>query len=278
MSLNPDVQASIKKLRIEVSEADATFDQWIHTGDEFSEPTWLFEICFLQLLAITETLGLPLLRQMIMSEYKRIKGSKDGLASPGMTPDNEPYSPTASLLRSYVRVLESFFPDDEATTVTKDLLNIVRDVHYVITDRSLFGRSPRNENDVHLRIEGILKCVFPDLKHKPTLTKAIKNFQPDTGIPSIGTLIEYKFLADKSETAKIADEVLADTRGYVSTDWRRFLYVIYETKRFRTEKEWNQLLKQSGLSSNTTIIVLSGEPARRRVRKRKPTGTRKRRN
>jgi hypothetical protein len=119
------------------------------------------------------------------------------------------------------------------------------------------------------RIEGILKPVFPDLKYKLALTKQIKNFEPDTGIPSLTTLIEYKFLTRKIDVPKIADQILADTRGYISKEWTRFLYVIYETHRFRTEKDWNQLLEQSGVSANTTVVVLSGEPPPPLRRKKK---------
>ncbi len=176
-----------------------------------------------------------------------------------------------SRIRCFSRALEGFFPEDRTTTVTKDILHILRDIHYVIADKNLFRTSPANENDVHLGIEGILKCVFPDLKHKPVLTKQIKNFEPDTGIPSHETLIEYKYLSRREDIPSVADEILADTRGYTSPDWNRFLYVIYETNRFRKEKEWNQLPKEAGVQ-NTTVVVLSGEPVRRkrRMRKRKP--------
>ena len=73
-------------------------------------------------------------------------------------------------------------------------------------------------------------------------------------------MIEYKFLSRKEDIAAIADQVLADTRGYSSKEWARFLYVIYETNRFRTESEWNQLMRDSEVPSNTTVVVLSGEP------------------
>ena len=101
----------------------------------------------------------------------------------------------------------------------------------------MFPIAPQNEKDVHLRIEAILKCIFPDMKRKPSLSKQIKNFEPDTGIPSLETLIEYKFLSRKIDVGGIADQLLADTRGYISKDWKRFLYVIYETNRFRTESD-----------------------------------------
>ncbi|MDZ7722878.1 MAG: hypothetical protein U5R06_08730 [candidate division KSB1 bacterium] len=150
---------------------------------------------------------------------------------------------------------------DSTTIVNKDILEIIRNIHYVITDTKVFHGKPRYESDVHQRIESILKCVFPDLKHKPTLTKQIKNFEPDTGIQSINTLIEYKYLSRSENVSRIADEVLADTRGYTSPEWKRFIYVIYETSRIRPESEWNLFLRQSKIPKNTCIVVLSGEPA-----------------
>jgi len=264
----PNIKEAIHDLKNKISEADRDFDEWATTGNEYREPSWLIKDCFLQLLAITEALELEEFRKMIHTEYDDIQISKGGFLKRGLTPDGEPYSVVVSKIRSFVCALESFFPKEDHTKITKDLLQIIRDIHYVITDKVLFRTTPSNENDVHLRIEGILKCVFPDLKHKPTLTKQIKNFEPDTGIPSIETLIEYKFLSSKEDIAAIADQVLADTRGYTSRDWNHFLYVIYETNRFRTEKDWSQFLIQSGVPENTTIVVLSGEPPKRKRKKK----------
>jgi len=98
------------------------------------------------------------------------------------------------------------------------------------------------------------------LKHKPSLTKPIKNFEPDTGLPSIKTLIEFKFISDDKAAKDIAEEILADTRGYYSKEWKQFLYVIYETHRIRPESEWNELLRQCGVDDNTNVIVLCGTP------------------
>jgi len=255
-----NIQEALQNLKDKITEADRYFDEWCMYGDEYREPSWLIETCFLQLLAIAEALEFEEFRKMIYTEYLGVKGSKIGFSDSEQTPDGDPYSVVLSKIRRFLRALESFFPTEDHTKVTKDLLQIIRDIHYVITDKDLFRTTPSNEKDVHLRIEGILKCVFPDLKHKPSLTKQIKNFEPDTGIPSIETLIEYKFLSRQKDISKIADEILADTRGYTSKDWHRFLYVIYETNRFKPEKNWNQLLRQSGVLENTTAVVLSGEP------------------
>lgn len=263
-----NIEKAIHNLKYRITQTGIDFEQWFLTDNEFLEPSWLIEVCFLQLMAISEALELEELRKMVHSEYSLIKNSKKGFSEAGTDPDGDPYPINLSRIRCFARVLESFFPEEDSTKITKDLLQIIRDIHYVITDKVLFGTNPANESDVHIRIEGILKCVFPDLKHKPTLTKQIKNFEPDTGIPSIKSLFEYKFLSRQKDIGLVADQVLADTRGYTSKDWSRFLYVIYETNRFRTEKDWNQLLKQSGVPENTTIVVLSGEPATRKKGKK----------
>ena len=244
-----------------LNKASNHFRQWIMTDYDWYEPSWIIESNFIQLLSIAELLALPELRKMIYDDYLKAKSSKSGFKQSDVDPDGDPYSTVISRMRCYLLALKNMFPEIGQTTVTKDLLQIIRDIHYVITDTTVFQKTPENENDIHVRIEAVLKCVFPDLKHKPVLTKQIKNFEPDTGIQSLQTLIEYKFLSKKSDIGLIADQLLADTRGYTSKDWTRFLYVIYETNRFRTEKDWNIFLRESGVAPNTTIIILGGEPS-----------------
>jgi hypothetical protein len=109
-------------------------------------------------------------------------------------------------------------------TVTRDLIDILRATQYAITDKTCFGHVPQNEADVHRRIEAVLRCVFPrDVIHKPAISKPIKNFEPDTGLPTTRTLIEYKFIGTDKEAKRVADEILADTRAYTSKDWDQFV-------------------------------------------------------
>jgi hypothetical protein len=267
-----DIQASLLDLESQINNASSTFDDWIDTGDDNIDPSWQIEICFIQILAIAETLGQMSIHQLLMKEYSMITSSKDRFNASSETPDGDCYSSVLSRIRKYKTALQGYFSDIQSTMISRDVLQILRNIHYSITDRDVFVNPPKNENEVHLRIENILKCFFPDLKHKPSLTKAIKNFEPDTGISSIKTLIEYKFLSRREEASSIADQILADTRGYVSGVWKRFIYVIYETNRFKTETEWNQLLKDSGVPQNTCVVVLSGVPHNAANRK-KPRGT-----
>jgi hypothetical protein len=94
--------------------------------------------------------------------------------------------------------------------------------------------------------------------------KAIKSFVPDTGLPPVRTLIEYKFVESAEDAKRVSDEILADTRGYVSKEWDKFIYVVYEARRVKRETEWEQLLRISGIGDNTRIIVISGEEPKRK--------------
>lgn len=274
MSEKLDARILLHSLDDRMAEASRDLDLWVTTDNEYCEPDWLIESCFLQLLAIIEALDLNSFHQMALAEYKKTASSRQGFHAWGNTPDGDPYSKVIDRIECFKKAIEGFFPAEPIIAVTKDILQILRDALYSITDKSVFAMPPRSEADIHLRIEAILKCVFPDLKHKPTITKSIKNFEPDTGIPSVRTLIEYKFLSRLEDVPLIADQILADTRGYISADWKRFLYVIYETSRFRKESEWNQLLKASGVPDDTSVVVLSGVSVRKTGRsKKKKAGT-----
>ncbi|HEX5758341.1 MAG TPA: hypothetical protein VF121_04045 [Thermoanaerobaculia bacterium] len=256
------IAASLDTIAANIGEADKALDTYVGSGceDEWyaSSVKWYLELAYAQLLTLAEALQLPLLRADIARDLEAAKAER--LTAIDRDPDGDAHLKWAAPARRHVRTIQSTFAAEPSRTVTKDLESILRAATYSITDRKVFGNHPQDERAVHLRLEAVLKCVFPDLKPKPTLTKPIKNFVPDTGIPSIQTLIEYKFLASEEAAAQIADELLADSRGYTSREWTSFVYVIYETQRFRPESQWRQFLRDCGIDERTIVIVISGEP------------------
>jgi hypothetical protein len=191
------IAASLDTIAANISQADQAFDEFVafNCEDEWSEGNakWYLELAYGQLLTLAEALQLPLLRADIVRDLE--SANAEGLLTIERDPDSGEHAKWAAPARRYVQIIQSTFAAEPARTVTKDLESILRAATYSITDSQVFGAPPQNERELHLRLEAVLKCVFPDLKHKPTLTKPIKNFEPDTGIPSIRTLIEYKFLA-----------------------------------------------------------------------------------
>lgn len=249
--------AGLDAISEDIEKAGSYFDAHVYREDDtaLTSAEWRLQLAYSKLLVLTEVLKLPLLHAEISATAKSI-GTDWTAGERG--PDGEIYLQWSAPARRFHRALSSIFLTEPSQTVTKDLEAIIRDSLYTITDARIYGTPPTNEADVHLRIQGIVRCIFPDLLNKPALAKPIKNFEPDTGIPSIETIIEYKFVSDRASVPIVADQILADTRGYVSKHWRSFLYVIYETERFKPETEWRQLLRECGNAENVNAIVLSG--------------------
>jgi hypothetical protein len=253
--------AALDAVSEDIEKAASAFEHHANFDDPWSlgSSEWRIQLAFSKLLVLCEVLHLPQLYAQIAQTLKQVEVNP---SASDVDPDGEPHLKWGGPARRYNQTLQSIFLTESSQTVTKDLEAIIRDSLYVITDETIYGSSPEREEDVHMRIQGIIRCVFPDLLSKPPLAKPIKNFIPDTGIPSISTIIEYKFVSARSQVGPVADEILADTRGYTSEKWKSFLYVIYETERFRPEAEWRQLLRECGNAENVSAIVLSGASVR----------------
>jgi len=228
--------------------------------DDKCQIRYFLDRAFLQTMFFLEAQGL--LRMLAYAE-ETYRAAKNDILANDISPDNEPYLVWDGELRQFLSAIESTLGEPGSTTVMLQLTGILKNCQHAIT-APCFPEPPQNERQVHERIEVVLSCAFPDLVHKPSISKHIKNFEPDTGLPSIRTLIEYKFISSLGEAKRVAEEVLADTRGYVSKEWDRFFYVIYETRRIKSEYQWSQLLRTSGLGADTKVIVLSGEPVAKR--------------
>ena len=190
-------------------------------ADESAE--WLIRLAFTQLLVVAEAAALPLLRADIASALQEASVS---ILEMRTDPGGDRYSVAVSTARRFVRALEETLAMDVNHTITKDVESILREATYFINDPAVFPAPPANEDEVHRRVEAVLRTIFSDISHKPRLPKAIKNFEPDTALPSVRTLIEFKYIATKAQLSTIADEILADTRGYESPDWTSVIFAI----------------------------------------------------
>lgn len=225
--------------------------------DAMAVAEYYVERSFVELLILLEHLNLTETYRTValMLESARTKGftnSKMGL--------EQPYLLWNEKIRMFVDGISSVHGlGDTATSEIRDLKAIIKRSLYAICDTNLFPKLPSREADVHDSIEAILKCHYSDLKRKPSLSKPIKNFEADSGIPSTKTLIEYKYVTTKAEAKRVVDELLADTSGYRSLQWKNLLFVIYETHRVMPEEDWTALLRECDLESNYDAVVLSGD-------------------
>ena len=217
---------------------------------------WHFKNAYFSLAILAESLELPnfLLRVTSLST------TPEALLEKTIDPDQDIHSAWGFSAQQLTLSLKSVYGDEGERTFTKDIESILRQATYSITNQEIFPTPPQSEADVHRRVEAVLRCIFPNLVHKPRLGKPIKNFEPDIGLPSIQTLIEFKFIASMEDVRVIADQILADTRGYTSKEYTHFIYAIYETERFRPELEWNQLFRQCKIPNNSAVVVMAGHP------------------
>ncbi len=254
------IAAALDAIAESTSLAESAFSDF-QEGDQYcgDDAEYHLQNAYTQLLILVEAQNLPHLRREVRSDLSMAR--TEGFLSD--VSDERSFSAHlkwAVPVRRYLKGLQTTFGVEPSRTVTKDLDSILRAATYSLCDKKIFDAPPCNEATLHLRMEGILRCFFPDLQHKPRITKPIKQFEPDTGIPSIQTLIEYKFLSSQDQLAAISEEILADTRGYHSREWAHFIYVIYETSRIQPESRWNQLMRECAVDLRTTrVIVLSGE-------------------
>jgi hypothetical protein len=267
---SPELAAALDRVAEHVETASTNIVEAAETDDYMAESIgrWHLNVAYVELLVVAEVLQLPLLRADIAAEYA--KAQANPLEVERLEAETYAVAPRAA--RRIARALQETVAVEGERTVTRDIESILRAATYSITDTNLFAHPPKNESEVHDRVEGVLRCLFADLQRKPRLPKTIKNFEPDTGLPSLGTLIEFKFISESQQVPNVADQILADTRGYKSREWPHIVFAIYETERFRPEPEWRQALRDCGVR-DASVVVMHGErpfKASRRLRKAKP--------
>ena len=164
-------------------------------------------------------------------------------------------------LLDLVNMFSSLHIPEKKTKSDKDvdsLLEILNRSEYYITQADIFKSVPRSESDVHIRIEGLLRCFYSDLQTKPRISKTIKSFEPDTEIPSLKALIEYKYIANRAQGKKIIDQVLADMSGYQSPDRDNIIFVIYETRRVFPKADWDSMIESCKPQNRIECVVIKG--------------------
>ncbi len=173
----------------------------------------------------------------------------------------EPYLIWVGKAREYLGYLHAIYTPVDSKTISHQqasLIPLLRRCENYVVSRKLFAWRPCDETDIHTRIEELLGCYFLDLQPKPRIAKPVKGFEPDTVLPSIKSLIEYKFVNSSSDCKRVLDEILADIGGYQSTSSRLCVFVIYETDRFVREEEWRSAIEASKPAYPVEMVLLKG--------------------
>lgn len=115
----------------------------------------------------------------------------------------------------------------------------------------------RSESHLDDLAEGILVAASPDLNSDPTINLTDSYRQPDTEIPSLKALVEYKFLSKKQDKRRIIDEMQADIRNYAGHGFTRLVLVVGQTGEFFLQEKLRAiLLKEPSSLERIDVIVI----------------------
>lgn len=197
----------------------------------------------------------------LLEEARNLLTSSRGKPLKAEVLGGEPYLVWPFRLHDLINMFKSLHLPENKTESDKDidsLLEIIGRSEYYITQTDIFKSVPSSENDVHIRIEGILRCIYGDLETKQRIPKKIKSFEPDTAIPSLKTLIEYKYITSRDQGKKIVDQVYTDILGYQSHDYDNIIFVFYETQRVFPKADWDRMVESCKPQNRIECVVIKG--------------------
>lgn len=254
---------AVRVIETRLNHASNSGENWaFYHGDEWDELAFKanLEDAWTLLVDLVERLGHTEFLEAVRSDYEECKEKPTASA---MGPD-EPYLVWTGYCSNYLGIIKDIYlyepPKTFDSAELTQLIELVRNSEYHISSRNAFGWVPLREEDVHQRLEGVLKCSYPDLISKPPIAKPIKGFVPDSGIPSLGALLEYKFIESEEYAKTVVDQMLADIGGYQCDGYGFFVFVIYETSRLFSESDWKAAVSAAKPRNPIEVVILRGTP------------------
>lgn len=117
------------------------------------------------------------------------------------------------------------------------------------------------ESDLDKIAEAVLVPIFPDINSNPSLTLGESFRHPDSAIPSVNTLLEYKFVASKKDISRVVDEMQADIRNYAQHPWKHLLFVVGQNQPYVNEEKLRlTLVKEPSRFQNIEVVVITHSP------------------
>ena len=257
------VNAILREIKSNLRKADATWENAQFGSDRFQDgfgeqvAEAHLIIAWDLMMTLLEKCDLKFLCQRASEEYGSFKKNP----SHSLMGPEEPYLVWSWKIQEYADVAQIATIGDSEVKAGKhvgSLIKVLENCEKHIQDRRIFAWVPCSEDDVHGRIESVLECLYDGVLRKPPIAKPIKNFEPDTAVPSVKTLIEYKYITSDGDAKRVVDEILADIGGYQGEDYDTFVFVIYETQRFRRLTDWKDMVKRSNPPNQVEVILLKG--------------------
>lgn len=130
----------------------------------------------------------------------------------------------------------------------------LRQIPGIVRQRQML---PDRERSIKQLAEEFLREFYcGDYCHDFDIPGVVKNFRPDSAIRFLKTVIEYKFVDSEEQFKTAASGLFEDSVGYKgSSDWKRYISLIYQTNAYGTEHLLIAEFKQKGLIDWKPIVV-----------------------
>ena len=252
------MREELKQIAIAIKHVDNEFEaEKNHHFDNAEQIEFFSEIAYLMLLAFVDRHNLIGLREYITTKWKNYENelSKSYYSEIGC--DDFLYV-TTNFLNPVVRSLTNLYgkePDDVIIDNVK--FKIPELIQLLPNTATRLSLSITNENDLDKLIEAFLIPLYPNINSNPALILPEGYRQPDSSIPSLNLLIEYKFINKKTDLRNIIDEIQADIRNYAQEPWQYLYVVIGMNDNYTTEvKMKNTVFKEPSTFKKMFLSII----------------------
>ena len=156
-----------------------------------------------------------------------------------------------------IRVLRKSGPSHTDAMQQQELQrieNFLRQIPGIVRKRKIWPNRERHIKEV--AEEFLSEFYVGDYCHDFDIPGVVKNFRPDSGIFSLKTVIEFKFVDSEEEFKRATSGLFEDSVGYKgSSDWNRYLSLVYQTNAFGTERQLESEFKLKALINWKPILV-----------------------
>ncbi len=215
---------------------------------------YLLRISYLTIQCFLEKHGFKLISEHLKEKWK--ERENDLFSSYMSRYIDEPMLKVADSFWEVLASVKNVVSAGESTGYQKTDVRIKNILEAIPASAHILKYSIQSENDIDRLAESLLLPLYPDLNSSPSLTLADSYRQPDSALPSIKTLVEYKIISTKEAKSKVVDEMQADIRNYYQQPWEHLIFGIGQSEPFLTKERLEGVLFAEPTSFKSIEIAL----------------------
>lgn len=215
---------------------------------------YLLRIAYLTLLSFLDKNNFKHISEYLTARWKLHEGNLlDSYMSEHI---DEPLLKVTGTLWEVIYGLENILPKKDSKYLKTEGISLTSILESIPLTVHRLNLRFNQEGDLDALAEGLLLPLYPDLNPNPSLTLPESYRMPDSAIPSLNILLEYKFITKKADVRKVIDEMQADIRNYAQEPWKHLLFVVGQNEPFTTKERVNETIQKEPSSFDSINLVL----------------------